>query len=966
MNKQEELTRFYMSNTALKDFAGNVDKSALKDWNNQVRQMTLALESATNGLVKVIKTIDEQGNALATFDVLRSQKANAQPAFERVLANIEGKYDYQAGSLLIDPYGNGLNQTENYRRITFHKVFHGAIAQKTAKEAVAAVGGTAVLDPSKTMKDRMRIDFAVSEAEWDKALQNADGDVSKANLSLSGKFIRRNLKQAEKYSDDIRDTQKEKEAAKDTKQKEREAKAAERQREKEAKAEARQKEREEKEAKRQREREAKEEARQKLREARAEARQKDKEEKEVKAAEKQKAKKEEKEAKEAERQKVKKEKEAEQQKRKEEREDKAEKRQIRHWLGVVAMVLVGIADTVRRILTASLERASEIKKEQIEAKSVGISYANAREYKAQETAMGLKEGSFMSAITSLQSAFGDVTHLDDSALGELAKVLKGDVVDAINSGLGRNDPESLMKTILDTYFERGQAGINSIGQQVGQYQAERELATALEKAGLNDLANILRNMFYTNDTGIYKGLISANNGFADYMGLVTAYTMGFGSADNKRFAELGAVVDNVKTKFELLKDNLEKLVLVSISGLINKIDNWDIGMSEKDKTEQNALNIKLNSEARDKMKNLAETSLYSANTTFSGIDFSSFGEGATFATVVEELNKTGWDTRKLNGAQKETYNAMVQLARTDKGKEAIYALITSQIAAEKSNQADTAIIEGRKKGDVKYNKTAYTDATIQSEVEDSISEFYDWQKRQSITGAGYNINGFARHNIAALGLLNKSNDYSNASMYDQISYALYGGNKLTYEDALASKKANNLTNALYDKLPKSSKAKGNILGFVSMNKKEEAVKNALASGILSENDVYTLMSENVSEGWGFTNDQITNAKALFNENDATAAGEVTAVNNVLSEALSLDRAKDYLAKYNAEGVTATIGGYSENNGGRVEVVLSVKDDKNAPKEILSFNTDSVLGENQYYNIDLADMINSAQNRRATR
>ena len=81
MAKQEELTRFYMSNTELKDSAGNVDKSALKDWNAQVRQMTLALESATNGLVKVIKTIDVNGNALATFDVKRSQAGNAQPAF---------------------------------------------------------------------------------------------------------------------------------------------------------------------------------------------------------------------------------------------------------------------------------------------------------------------------------------------------------------------------------------------------------------------------------------------------------------------------------------------------------------------------------------------------------------------------------------------------------------------------------------------------------------------------------------------------------------------------------------------------------------------------------------------------------------------------------------------------------------------------------------------------------------------
>ena len=89
MAKQEELTRFYMSNTQLKDSAGQVDKSALKDWNTQVKQMTRALESATNGLVKVIKTIDVNGNALATFDVKRSQSGNAQPAFDRELGNIE-------------------------------------------------------------------------------------------------------------------------------------------------------------------------------------------------------------------------------------------------------------------------------------------------------------------------------------------------------------------------------------------------------------------------------------------------------------------------------------------------------------------------------------------------------------------------------------------------------------------------------------------------------------------------------------------------------------------------------------------------------------------------------------------------------------------------------------------------------------------------------------------------------------
>ena len=73
-----------------------------------------------------------------------------------------------------------------------------------------------------------------------------------------------------------------------------------------------------------------------------------------------------------------------------------------------------------------------------------------------------------------------------------------------------------------------------------------------------------------------------------------------------------------------------------------------------------------------------------------------------------------------------------------------------------------------------------------------------------------------------------------------------------------------------------------------------------------------------------------------------------------------------MAKHNAEGVVATIGGYNEKEG-RVEVVLSVKGgDEKSLKEILSFYTDSVLGENKSYTADLDNVVNSAQNRRATR
>lgn len=853
MIKQEELTRFYMSNKELKDSAGNVDKSAIKDWNAQVRQMTSALESATNGLVKVIKTIDANGNALATFDVKRSQAGNAQPTFDRVLGNIETRYGYQAGSLAIDPYAAGLNQTENFRKISFHKEFHGALAQKTAKDAVEAVGGTAVPDPSKKMKDRMKIDFAVSENEWNQALQNAGGDATKATTSLSDKFIIRNLQQAEKYSDDTQ-------------------------------------------AKQQR------------------------------------------------------------------KEDKANRRKILHWFTIVVSFLAGIADITRRILTASLARASEIKKEQVDAKSLGISYTNVREYKAQETAMGMKEGTFTSAIASLQSAFGDVTHLDDNALGELAKVLKGDVVEAINNGLGRSDPEKLMKTILNAYYERGQSGINSIGQQVGKYQAERELATALEKAGLNDLADVLRNMFYTNGTGIYKGRISNGDSFADYMGLSTAYTMGYDAIDNRHFAELGQVVDSVKSKFQSLKDSLNKLVLDSIGGLIQKIDNWDIGKSAEESLQDSRTNLQLNLDARDRLQNAANITRRQYTQMFreAGVNAADFGiKGVNtideFLAFINTKEGQYWNPK---GEQaKEDYNRLVQFLNTEQGNKAIRLVHYTQTAEKKANKANEAYINGLKKGKADYNKADYTASAIGTDMKDNLPD--SWFSNE----------------FSAVNLLYRSGRGDNArnalftdqEVWEEYKRSFLRGNPMTYETALASGNANSLTNALYDRAVASYKSSKEWDKEKKKMSKEALVKQALKDGVLTNDDVEGLASQNVStSGWGISLEAGKNIRDALIERGLKEFAEQAGVNTAISEALELQGAKDFLAKHNAERVGATVSGYNEKEG-TVNVVLFVKNgDKDSPKEVLSFYTDGVLGENKVYQVELGNPVNSGLNKEATR
>ena len=864
MAKQEELTRFYMSNTALKDSAGNVDKSAIKDWNTQVRQMTRALESATNGLVKVIKTIDEEGNALATFDVKRSQAGNAQPVFDRVLGNIETRYGYQAGSLAIDPYSAGLNQTENFRRISFHKSFHGALAQKTAKDAVEAVGGTAVPDPSKKMKDRMKIDFAVSENEWNQALQNADGDATKATTSLSGKFARRNLRQAEKYSDDVQANQKEKDE--------------------------------------------------------------------------------------------------ERQKGKEAREDKTNRRKMLHWLTIVVSFLSGIADITRRILTASLARASEIKKEQVDAKSLGITYSDMREYRAQETAMGLEKGIITAGMSELQAGIGDITNLDQNMLSELAKVLKSDVFEGIKLGLGQTDLDNVYKEILNAYFARGQAGVNSAGMQVGKYQAERELATALEKAGLGKLAEVLRNMFYTQDTGIYRGRLSTQDAFSDYMGLTTAYTMGYDSVDNKHFAELGQVVDSVKSKFQSLKDSLNKLVLDSIGGLIQKIDNWDIGKSAEEKLRDTRTNIQLNAAARDRLQHSANIarSQYTQMFRGAGVNVADFGiKGVN--TIDEFLAFTNtsegqyWNPK--GEQEKEAYNNLVQFLNTEQGNKAIKLVHYTQTAEKKAKQADEAYKKGLKTGKVDYNKADYTASAIATDMKNNLTESWFSNEFSAVnllyrSGRGDN----ARKAL-----------FTNQEVWEEYKRIFLLGNPMTYELALASGDANSLTNALYDRAKASYKSSNKWDKEKKKMGKEALVKQALKDGVLTNDDVEGLVSQNVStSGWGISLDAGSKIRDALITRGLKEFSEQAAVNNILSEALGLQGAKDFLAKHNAESVVATVGGYNEKEG-RVNVVLSIKGgDKDSPKEFLSFYTDSVLGENKFYNAEVGDVANSRQNMEATR
>ena len=858
----EELTRFIMTNVTLKDKEGNVDKSFLKDWKTQTDAMTRALNSATNSLLKAVTRIDKDGNAFSTWYVPRNQKSNALSAFNQKLLDFETKYGYAAGSLSLDPYTKIKNESDS-RIITFNKSFYGAHSKKVLKDIVNELGGTAELNPTKKRKDQMKIDFPVSEYAWQEELAKTDGDVSKAKENLKNDFIRKNLKPAVKYSDDVLSERKEKEKIEEEK--------------------------------------------------------------------------------------------------KEEKEQKQSRISILGKIALIAKVLATIADITRRILTATLQRASEITKERQDAVSNGTTQEKVRQYYTTEGAMGMGKGTILEGMQELKSGLGNTANLDNNMLFELSKVLRSDIISGIKLGEAGTNTENVMKQILDAYYKQAQRGVNSLGQQVGVRNAEIEMAGALEKAGLGKLAEILRAMFYANDTGIYKGRVTD---FDSFNSLSPHYTNGLTDVDNKYASELGQSINALKQRFNDLKENLEQGLLISLGNLINKINNWDIGKSVEEKTEDNRTNSVLLSKARAQYTNRAESASKRANKIVkdAGIDLSAFGEyGTDISTFVKYMYSDAFHTDeefgRITDEQKETIKKFKQFLITDKGEEFIKAMIESEYALDFANKADKAYKKGMKTGDFNYDIAGYTDGAYQSAIQDDIttllSDVATNGKKQEV------------HKKISLSLLyNFFHADRNGLSEDILQYKLAQqglSEQQTYKDIINNGgDSSSLTNALYDSLDKTRKTvKWWETG--KQKKKEEIVLKALEEGVLTEDDVKKAQLSLVRDIKGSGLVSIDYAPYLVDKTVEEYTKDI-GLRTILEEQLQIQKVQDIISKYRAENPSASVGNYNPNTG-EVLFTLNLKTDK-GEKTVFSqyVRTDMVLSQEAFFKDDLSSTTSTGYER----
>lgn len=870
MANNADMIRFTIDNSRFLDSNGQLDRGTLKDWDAQVKAFKRALESATGGVLKVTSHIDDAtGRAIATFTTDLSKATNALKALLSTQAQLQGRYSYDPEFIDIKNLAN--YKGEVYRNLVMHKTVKGKKAQKTAMYTMEELGGSAELDPTHSNKDRMKINYPVSESEYQQRLSSYGGDEEKLNRYFARQVSRRlsTASAQSKFEGEERDA----------------------------------KQREER--------------------------------------------------------------------KKQERSESAKSAKFMHWITAIIAILTSIADITRRILTASLARATEFKKESADAKSIGISMSSMRKFSSVERNMGMDEGAFLSAMKEIQSSLGDISNMNEKTIGELAKVLQGDTIRAIQNGLGQNNPEKTMELILNKYFERGMSGVNSIGLQVGQYQAQRELVTALENAGLGELASILREMFYANDKGIYRGKISSTDAYNDFLNLTTMYTGGIGGAEANQLAELGQVVDQLKSRFEELKIYLGGSFMLSLRGLVAKINNWDFGKSPQEKAIDIKKNIESNKEAIEIMTQRQEIAksgiarnfeLYNRKAGANRIDFSVLGAGK-FSTPEEMLDYMianpyydfdfDFDSGKRPPEQQKQLNRLANYFRSAEGQETLTLMQYYSVVQELKDKAQKNIDKGMKTGKPEFFPPDFTTSAIQLEVKKDAVPF---AQMLSNTLAG-EASIFARLlNIfragSSGGAITSSDGYV---VYEAIKELYFQGKDPTYEQLLASQNAKSLTNYLYDKVVGiNPKYKG--------KNKEKAVQKAIADKIISEQDVVNAFKANYDTmGWGISVNAITKARELVIARYQENMGEQAGAQIALSQAMSLPQMQQFMSSKLSE-VKATVSGYDKTTGTVTVVIKAVDAQGRKVSETVKFNTDAVLGENKSFEFDLASTTSQSHER----
>lgn len=279
------------------------------------------------------------------------------------------------------------------------------------------------------------------------------------------------------------------------------------------------------------------------------------------------------------------------------KKDERENESIRFNKGTLLKIfgtLTALADVARRILSSVLNIATQQVKDTVEAHNLGISREQLRDYNRLETVHNLKEGTISGAIADIQAKFGNITSLDEKALEALAVVMGGKIEEMATMGLGSSNPEAVLGSIIDTFMEKANAGVNSVGQYVGEAQARRELYSYLLKVS-PQIADIFATMQEEqhNINSLYRNQADT---FAEWKNTIKPQRNTTQAGEGVLYT-LGEEWSVFKQLLEDIKHSLAVSLAPTLTRILRRLNNMRVGMSDSEKLRLNAENRDANAKA---------------------------------------------------------------------------------------------------------------------------------------------------------------------------------------------------------------------------------------------------------------------------------------------------------------------------------------------------------------------------------
>ena len=413
-------------------------------------------------------------------------------------------------------------------------------------------------------------------------------------------------------------------------------------------------------------------------------------------------------------------------------------------LKVVIAILALLADVARRILSAVIKDSAERREAAITARSVGVTGTEIRNWDNVERAKNLPEGTVLRAVSAIENKFGDVRHLDTEALAEIAPYMPENLMPLLQTGIAKENPKIVMEMLLDSALQQVASGLDWKNEYVGEDKARRSIVASMKRFD-EDLGAVLENILDTNQYGVFAGstpTFSAwENAGRDVFSNLTASQIA-------QYEELAQVTSQLSAQFTSLKDDVLTSFALSISGLFDKINQWDIGKTETEKLNDSIEARQRNIEASEKMSRGIQQAeaVFQGRADEIGLDFSSLGiEGVS--TASEFFDYIDKDSYKAYDVIRSNPLLLEFLSDPD----ILMFAQMQKVMEERKARADRELSK-KNVSDMEYDQLYYTDASIAGDVAKNLTSgvlkdgngvvFQNWFK-SNFLGNNYVSGGYS-------------------------------------------------------------------------------------------------------------------------------------------------------------------------------------------------------------------------------